>query len=49
MFAFYNVSNEPVIIEAGEKLGQGIFVKYGITEDDNAIGERNGGFGSTGK
>ena len=22
MFAFYNVSNEPVIIEAGEKLGQ---------------------------
>ena len=49
MFAFYNVSNEPVVIEAGEKLGQGIFVKYGITEDDNAIGERNGGFGSTGK
>ena len=22
MFAFYNVSNEPVVIEAGEKLGQ---------------------------
>ena len=49
MFAFYNVSNEPVIIEAGEKLGQGIFVKYGITEDDNATAQRNGGFGSTGK
>ena len=49
MFAFYNVSNEPVIIEAGEKLGQGIFVKYGITDDDNAEGERTGGFGSTGK
>ena len=29
MFAFYNVSNEAVIIEAGEKLGQGIFIKYG--------------------
>ena len=49
MFAFYNVSNEPVVIEAGEKLGQGIFVKYEVTEDDNATGERNGGWGSTGK
>ena len=49
MFAFYNVSNEQVVIEAGEKLGQGIFVKYGITEDDNATAQRNGGFGSTGK
>jgi dUTP pyrophosphatase len=48
-FGFYNVSNETVVIEAGEKLGQGIFIKYGITEDDNATGERKGGFGSTGK
>lgn len=48
-FSFYNVSNETVVIEAGEKLGQGIFIKYGITEDDNATGERVGGFGSTGK
>lgn len=49
MFAFYNVGTEPVIIEAGEKLGQGIFVKYGITDDDTAEGERRGGFGSTGR
>lgn len=49
MFAFYNVSNEAVIIEAGEKLGQGIFIKYGTTIDDNAEGERTGGFGSTGR
>lgn len=48
-FGFYNVSNETVVIEAGEKLGQGIFIKYGITEDDKATGERTGGFGSTGK
>lgn len=48
-FCFYNLSNETVIIEAGEKLGQGIFMKYGITDDDNAKGERIGGFGSTGK
>lgn len=43
-FAFYNVSNEPVIIDAGEKLGQGIFVKFGIVENDTATGERKGGF-----
>lgn len=49
MFAFYNVSKETVVIEAGEKLGQGIFIKYGVTEDDAATGERTGGFGSTGK
>ena len=48
-FLFYNLSEETVVIEAGEKLGQGIFVKFGITEDDNAKGERVGGFGSTGK
>lgn len=48
-FTFYNLSNEPVIIKQGEKLGQGIFLKYGITINDNAIGERTGGFGSTGK
>lgn len=48
-FSFYNVSKATIVIEAGEKLGQGIFIKYGTTEDDNATGERKGGFGSTGK
>ena len=44
MFTFYNLSDEPVVIEKGEKLGQGIFNKYYITDDDNAEGERKGGF-----
>lgn len=48
-FTFYNLSNEVVVIEKGEKLGQGIFEKYLITDDDNAEGKRTGGFGSTGK
>lgn len=48
-FLFWNMSNETVVIEKGEKLGQGIFTKYGITIDDNAQGQRTGGFGSTGK
>lgn len=48
MFPFYNLSNEPVVIAAGEKLGQGIFQKYYKTDDDNADGIRKGGWGSTG-
>lgn len=46
-FLFYNLSNETVVIEAGEKLGQGIFTEYKTVTNDKAEGERNGGFGST--
>lgn len=46
---FYNMRDEDVVIAAGEKIMQGIFVKYEKTEDDEAEGERSGGFGSTGK
>lgn len=48
-FLFYNLSNETVVIEKGDKLGQAIFQRYLITDDDNAEGIRNGGWGSTGK
>ncbi len=47
MFAFYNVSNEPVELKVGDKLGQGIFMKYYTVDNDNSDGERLGGFGST--
>ena len=36
-----------VSVGAGEGFMQGIFVEFGITEDDDADGVRNGGFGST--
>ncbi|MDE6732833.1 MAG: deoxyuridine 5'-triphosphate nucleotidohydrolase [Oscillospiraceae bacterium] len=36
-----------VIIPAGTGFIQGIFTEFGITEDDEADGVRNGGFGST--
>jgi len=49
MFAFYNLSNEPILLEKGYGMGQGIFQKYYTTVDDNADGERTGGFGSTNK
>lgn len=46
---FYNMRDEDVEIKAGDKIMQGIFVKYEKTEDDEAEGERTSGFGSTGK
>ncbi|MGI6008143.1 MAG: deoxyuridine 5'-triphosphate nucleotidohydrolase [Ruminococcus sp.] len=44
-----NDSNEgkEISIEAGTGFMQGIFMQYGITEDDEATEARNGGFGST--
>ena len=49
MYAFYNVKSEPVEIKKGDIVGQAIFQKYLITDDDSAEGERVGGFGSTNK
>ena len=47
-FRLYNFSNEPYEIKAGDKIGQGIFMKY-LTVDNEAeiTSERVGGFGST--
>ncbi len=44
-----NDSNEgkELSLKAGEGFAQGIFLPFGITEDDDADGVRNGGFGST--
>lgn len=42
-----NVGTRDAIIEEGERIAQGIFTKYETTSDDNAIGMRTGGFGST--
>ncbi|MBQ9790408.1 MAG: deoxyuridine 5'-triphosphate nucleotidohydrolase [Clostridia bacterium] len=44
-----NRQGKQLVLEAGAKFVQGFFFKYGITEDDSAVGDRNGGFGSTGK
>ena len=49
MFAFYNVKAEDVIIKKGDAIGQAIFQKYEVTDDDSSTGERVGGFGSTSK
>ena len=47
MFAFYNIKEEDITIKKGEAIGQAVFEKYLIVDDDNAQGERMGGFGST--
>lgn len=36
-------------VKAGDAFAQGIFLPYGITEDDECDTERHGGFGSTGR
>lgn len=48
-FAFMNITDKPVTIGVGEKLGQGIFERYYTTAEEQEItNERTGGFGSTG-
>lgn len=49
MFAFYNVKAEDVEIKKGDCIGQAIFQKFAVVDNDNAEGERLGGFGSTNK
>ena len=38
----------PYTIEKGDRIGQGIFMKYLTVNDDAAGGLRTGGIGSTG-
>ena len=45
----YNYGSETVELKAGERIMQGCVVDYKISENDNAYGNRVGGFGSTGK
>ena len=49
MLKLTNDSNEGKIvkIEAGDAVAQGVFMPYGITVDDDATAQREGGFGST--
>ncbi len=49
MFSFFNVKEEDIEIKKGDCIGQAIFHKYLITDNDVAEGERKGGFGSTSK
>ncbi len=41
------VAEKDFVIEKGDRFMQGVILPYFITDDDNASGNRNGGFGST--
>lgn len=47
-FRLYNLSDIPYEIKAGDRIGQGIFIKYGTVKDDITTTQRSGGFGSSG-
>ena len=46
-FQYFNFQDHDIQVKKGDVIGQVIFQKYLITDDDNAEGERVGGFGST--
>lgn len=47
---FYNPTDEDYLIHIGDKIAQGIFMKYLTVDNEGTINtEREGGIGSTGK
>jgi dUTP pyrophosphatase len=49
LFAYFNCSDQDILVKKGELIGQLVFSKYLIVDGDTASGRRNGGFGSTDK
>ena len=47
-FRLFNLGDTIYTVHVGDRIGQGMFIKYLTTDDDNATSTRNGGFGSTG-
>lgn len=48
MFAYFNISDEEVVIKKGDVIGQVVFQKFLIADNDQTTNEiRKGGFGST--
>ena len=43
-----NMGDETIIIEKGDRVAQGLIMRYKVTDDDDASGTRRGGVGSTG-
>ena len=46
-FQIINLSPFPIALKKGDIIGQGIIKRYETTDDDEAEGDRTGGFGST--
>ena len=48
-FAYFNCSDHDIEVKKGDVIGQLVFQKYLTIDNDNAVGVRMGGFGSTDK
>ena len=48
-FQYWNFNSEDLVIHKGDVIGQVIFQKYLLVDNDEAEGVRTGGFGSTDK
>ena len=46
-FRLLNLGDKPYEIKVGDRIGQGVFVKYGTVKDDHTSNTRTGGFGSS--
>lgn len=49
LVCYRNMGNKPFRIKKGDRIAQGVFVKYIKVTGDTANGSRSGGIGSTGK
>ena len=49
MLFMTNHSDNDLVLKKGDRFAQGVFLKFGITVDDDIKTERTGGYGSTGK
>ena len=47
MIQVINFNDEDILIKKDERIAQGVFMKYLITDDDDTSTSRIGGFGST--
>ena len=47
-FRLLNIGEEPYRITVGDRIGQGVFIKYGTVKDDTTTTKREGGYGSSG-
>lgn len=48
-FQYFNCSDHEILVKKGDVIGQVIFQKYLLVDDDDSVGVRTGGFGSTDK
>ena len=45
----FNLGTEPYVINVGDRIMQGMFIKYLVADNGNTGNTRQGGFGSSGK